>query len=70
MTDIPNASTAGLTWTKSSYSGGQSDCLEVSHGTATALPVRDSKHPTGPTLTIPHSAWTAFITSVKTAELA
>ncbi|MGW6507051.1 DUF397 domain-containing protein [Streptomyces niveus] len=59
-----------LTWTKSSYSGGNNDCLEVAHGTATALPVRDSKHPTGPTLTIPHTAWTTFITSVKTTELA
>ncbi|EST26143.1 DUF397 domain-containing protein [Streptomyces niveus] len=59
-----------LTWTKSSYSGGNNDCLEVAHGTADALPVRDSKRPTGPTLTIPHTAWTTFITSVKTTELA
>ncbi|MGW6507050.1 DUF397 domain-containing protein [Streptomyces niveus] len=67
---MSNVRVTGLTWTKSSYSGGNNNCLEVAHGTATALPVRDSKHPTGPTLTIPHSAWTAFITSVKTAELA
>lgn len=70
MTYILNSTAADLTWTKSSYSGGQSDCLEVAHGTANVLPVRDSKRPTGPALTIRHAAWTAFITGVKTTELA
>lgn len=70
MTNTLNSSAAGLTWTKSSYSAGQSDCLEVAHGTANVLPVRDSKRPTSPALTITYTAWTAFITGVKTTELA
>ncbi|WP_405614978.1 DUF397 domain-containing protein [Streptomyces sp. NBC_01511] len=69
MTNDSNSSAAGLAWTKSSYSGGQSDCVEVAHGTRHALPVRDSKRPTGPVLTIPGAAWTAFVTSVKSDEL-
>lgn len=70
MTNTSNSSAAGLAWTKSSYSGGQGNCLEVAHGTAKVLPIRDSKRPNGPALTIPHTAWTAFITGVKTTELA
>ncbi|MFE9295991.1 DUF397 domain-containing protein [Streptomyces niveus] len=67
---MTNASPTDLTWAKSSYSGGNNNCLEVAHGTADALPVRDSKRPTGPVLTIPNPVWTTFITSVKTTELA
>lgn len=66
---MSNVRVTGLTWTKSSHSGGNNDCLEVAHGTPNTLPVRDSKRPTGPTLTIPHTAWTAFITGVKTTQL-
>lgn len=54
-----------LVWFKSSYSGtGGGDCVEV----ATSLQsthIRDSKTPTGPHLTIPASAWDAFLGMVK-----
>ncbi|MYV55591.1 DUF397 domain-containing protein [Streptomyces sp. SID3212] len=56
-------------WTKSSYSGGNSDCVEVAHGFPTTMPVRDSKRPTGPALAVPARAWTAFIACVKTGNL-
>ncbi|MFJ2648209.1 DUF397 domain-containing protein [Streptomyces sp. NPDC087420] len=57
-------------WTKSSYSGGNSDCVEVAHGLLNTMPVRDSKRPTGPALAVPAPAWTAFITGLKTGDLA
>ncbi|MEU5690968.1 DUF397 domain-containing protein [Actinosynnema sp. NPDC020468] len=48
MTEAP-------TWRKSTYSGsGQTSCVEVAHTAVTTL-VRDSKNPTGPTLTFPSS---------------
>lgn len=69
-----------ITWRTSSYSGGSGSCVEVgwrksSHSgdsggcveVAPAPPgvaVRDSKHPTGPTLTIPHTPWRAFLTNL------
>ncbi|KIF77503.1 hypothetical protein QR77_33940 [Streptomyces sp. 150FB] len=59
-----------LTWTKSSYSGGNSDCVEVALGLTDTLPVRDSKRPTGPALVIPAGAWNAFVNSVKTGDVA
>ncbi|MGW3267752.1 DUF397 domain-containing protein [Streptomyces sp. NPDC001056] len=52
-------------WYKSSYSGGsQGDCLEVARGHAT-VPVRDSKHRSGPALVFSVDSWTSFIGAVK-----
>ncbi|MER6353555.1 DUF397 domain-containing protein [Streptomyces sp. NPDC001634] len=52
-----------LTWRKSSYSSGDGgECVEVATA-PTTIHVRDSKQApgTGPTLTLPPAAWTAFI---------
>ena len=58
---------SAATWIKSSYSGDNGgDCIEIApafHGTA--LPVRDSKNPDGPVLVINRSAWTYFITGIR-----
>ncbi|NJP65726.1 DUF397 domain-containing protein [Streptomyces spiramenti] len=57
-------------WSASSYSGGGGECVEVAtnlvaaHGT---VPVRDSKNPSGPALTMPATAFAAFINGVKTS---
>ncbi|MBO1334835.1 DUF397 domain-containing protein [Streptomyces sp. VRA16 Mangrove soil] len=55
------------TWRKSTYSGGDSgQCLEVDDtARPTHIPVRDSKNPTGATVTFGDTAWTAFIGSLK-----
>ncbi|EMF02213.1 hypothetical protein H340_01894 [Streptomyces mobaraensis NBRC 13819 = DSM 40847] len=53
------------TWRSSSYSMGEDKCLEVSDEHPGLIPVRDSKTPTGPTLTIPTPAWSAFITALS-----
>ncbi|EOD69276.1 DUF397 domain-containing protein [Amycolatopsis vancoresmycina] len=49
-------------WRKSSYSGSDANCVEVS-STSTTVGVRDTKDREGGHLTIPASAWTAFIHS-------
>ncbi|WP_407550144.1 DUF397 domain-containing protein [Streptomyces sp. Pv4-95] len=54
------------TWRKSSYSNGDGGtCLEVVDNFPGHVPVRDSKHPHGPALLIPHDSWTAFISGVR-----
>ena len=53
--------TGELVWRKSSYSGGNGECVEVA-ATAQVL-VRDSKNPAGPILAFDHLAWRAFLTS-------
>ena len=55
-------------WFKSSYSsdaGGS--CVEVANlvRTHARIAVRDSKHPQGPTLALPPSAFTAFVSHVR-----
>ncbi|GAA2543298.1 DUF397 domain-containing protein [Streptomyces sp. NPDC058947] len=55
-----------VTWHKSSHSGGDGgDCLEVAAGHPTAVPVRDSKNPHGPTLVFRATAWAAFVANLK-----
>ncbi|MGW8489069.1 DUF397 domain-containing protein [Streptomyces sp. NPDC055886] len=59
-------------WFTSSYSENGGACVEVAtnlaapHGT---VPVRDSKNPTGPALTVPATAFTAFVTGVRAGDL-
>ncbi|MER8073500.1 DUF397 domain-containing protein [Streptomyces sp. NPDC094034] len=53
---------AAYDWYKSSYSTEQGgNCLEIAP-CPHAVHVRDSKNPTGPTLTLAPAAWAAFAT--------
>jgi hypothetical protein len=57
MTDTP--------WRKSTYSGADNGaCLEVRDDAPGTVPVRDSKNPTGPALSIPAGAWATFLREV------
>lgn len=48
------------TWRKSSYSGSEGgECVEIA-AHPTAIHVRDSKNPDGPTLTVTPTTWSAF----------
>ncbi|MEV6775203.1 DUF397 domain-containing protein [Streptomyces syringium] len=47
-------------WFKSTYSGTDSNCVEVAHAPG-VIGVRDSKKPCGPVLVFGPVAWTAFV---------
>ncbi|MBO8184754.1 DUF397 domain-containing protein [Streptomyces spirodelae] len=48
-------------WHKSSYSGEEGgNCVEVATCPDAQVHVRDSKNPTGPTLTLSPTTWAAF----------
>jgi hypothetical protein len=52
-------------WRKSSYSGANGgECVEVATTTDTVL-VRDSQNRAGNVLSVPASAWRAFVCAVK-----
>jgi hypothetical protein len=57
---------AAYTWRKSTHSGSEGGaCLEVAHtgpefGEVTAIHIRDSKNPDGPTFRTSPQAWSAF----------
>ncbi|WP_217197978.1 DUF397 domain-containing protein [Streptomyces buecherae] len=58
-------------WVKSSYSGGQGNCVEWAPNRVAAtgtVPVRDSKDPHGPALRFDASAWSAFVAGVKAGD--
>lgn len=71
MTTTPVPSDAR--WVKSSYSNGDGgDCVEwaPAHVAASGVvPVRDSKHPTGPTLTVPPAAFAVFVEALREDRL-
>lgn len=48
-------------WRKSSYSGSESNCVEVAWLPQPLTAVRDSKNPTGPALTFPTTTWSTFL---------
>ncbi|MEU9196195.1 DUF397 domain-containing protein [Streptomyces hundungensis] len=51
-------------WRKSSYSGSEGgECVEVA-AHPSAIHIRDSKNPDGPTLTLSPTAWQGFLTTV------
>ncbi|MEE1755791.1 DUF397 domain-containing protein [Streptomyces sp. SP18CS02] len=57
------------TWTKSSYSGGNGACVEVKSPVVQAISVRDSKVPSGPSITFVPGSWSAFVREVSTGSL-
>ncbi|SCK09770.1 protein of unknown function [Streptomyces sp. ScaeMP-e48] len=69
---MTTASLSEQQWVKSSYSGNGGTCVEWAPHTATTtgiVPVRDSKNTTGPVLSIPAAAFSAFVTGIKSGEL-
>jgi hypothetical protein len=66
MTPTPDLS--GASWVKSSHSTDGGQCIEVADGFTDAVPVRDSKNPTGPALVFSADAWQAFVTATATGE--
>ncbi|MFG3110655.1 DUF397 domain-containing protein [Streptomyces tendae] len=59
--------TDGAAWRTSSYSGNTGgECVEVADGCPTgAVPVRDSKNPSGPVVAVGAGAWQAFVDGLR-----
>ncbi|MGW3389293.1 DUF397 domain-containing protein [Streptomyces cinereoruber] len=56
----------GAQWRKSSYSGTSGgECIEVADGFPGAVPVRDSKNPSGPALVVAPEAWRTFVDGLR-----
>jgi hypothetical protein len=71
MTTINDSSAPDFTWTRSTYSDGGNNCVEVAHGALTAaLPVRDSKRPAGPAVVFADTTWGDFVNAVKRGDVA
>ncbi|MCX2968245.1 DUF397 domain-containing protein [Streptomyces sp. TRM70308] len=56
-------------WVKSSYSGGNGACVEVKSPVVSAIAVRDSKNPLGPSIAFAPGSWTSFVSAVDSGVL-
>ncbi|HWE88759.1 MAG TPA: DUF397 domain-containing protein [Pseudonocardiaceae bacterium] len=52
------------TWRKSTYSGSNTDCVEIAWDAAVTTAIRDSKRPEAGSLALPVSAFRTFIGQV------
>ncbi|TPQ20368.1 DUF397 domain-containing protein [Streptomyces sporangiiformans] len=60
-----NCIEVACTWRKSSYSSEQGGaCIEVATHPS-AIHIRDSKNPDGPTFTVAPATWTSFLTLTR-----
>ncbi|WP_030574420.1 DUF397 domain-containing protein [Streptomyces aureocirculatus] len=58
-------------WFTSSYSNNGGQCIEIAANLVAAhgiVPVRDSKHPNGPVLTVHAEAFSSFVGGLKTGQ--
>ncbi|MFE7315161.1 DUF397 domain-containing protein [Streptomyces sp. NPDC057555] len=53
-------------WFKSSYSANGGQCIEVAANVPGIVPVRDSKNPAGPQLTLTREAFAGLVEFAKT----
>ncbi|MFB6533075.1 DUF397 domain-containing protein [Streptomyces noursei] len=60
-----NTDLTGAVWKKSSYSGDNSQCVEVAHNLPGIVPVRDSKDPEGPALIFSSASFSAFVHGIR-----
>jgi hypothetical protein len=58
----------GLSWTKSSFSFANGDCVEVASLPDGGVGVRDSKDTAGPVLRFTAAEWTAFVAGARNGE--
>ena len=65
---IESASALDLDWVKSSFSGNNSNCVEVATLPDGRLAVRDSKNEHGPALCFGSQGWDAFVAGVRAGE--
>ncbi|WP_267717018.1 DUF397 domain-containing protein [Streptomyces sp. CoH17] len=62
----PAPSKRNTQWRKSSYSGNTGgDCVEVGETSPGAVPIRDSKNPAGPVVTVGAHAWQSFVDALR-----
>ncbi|KPI17955.1 protein of unknown function DUF397 [Actinobacteria bacterium OK074] len=64
-------STESPRWFKSSYSSNGGDCVEIAANLVASrgiVPVRDSKHLTGPVLGFTGASFSSFVEGVKAGE--
>jgi hypothetical protein len=63
-----NGNLSRAVWRKSTRSGGQENCVEVTGNLPGIVAVRDSKNAGGPALRFAHGTWDSFTSKVKSGK--
>ncbi len=61
MKDIAYMASPAINWRRSTYSGSQSNCVQIRRAATQHVLVRDSKDPNGPILTFTQDEWATFL---------
>ncbi|MDH6140962.1 MULTISPECIES: DUF397 domain-containing protein [Kitasatospora] len=69
MNYYPDAAATGLAFLKSSYSGGNENCVECAADGTAGVAVRDSKNPHGPALRFTDAAFAMFTSALADSAL-
>lgn len=64
----PEGLGSGLSWTKSSLSFANNNCVEVASLPGNKIGIRDSKDADGPVLRFTPDEWSAFLGGVRNGE--
>jgi len=64
----PVRSAEGSSWTKSSLSHANGNCVEIANIEGGQVGLRDSKNITGPVLGISREEWRAFLGGIRNGE--
>jgi hypothetical protein len=71
--DVQNGIPAGqltrAVWRRSSHSGKEGNCVELTHLSGDTTAVRDSKAPHGPTLVCPAAGMAALVLAARGGDL-
>ena len=62
---MTSADLSRAAWRKSSYSGGNGNCVEVAPSRPAVIALRDSKDPSGPRLILAREEWREFTARVR-----
>lgn len=65
---VPVTWLQGITWRKSRYSNPNGNCVELAKLPDGGIAVRNSRHPSGPTLVYTRAELAAFVDGVKKGD--
>lgn len=67
---VPDPLQRGVTWTKSSHSNPNGNCVELAQPADGIFAVRNSRRPAGPILLCAHAEMVMFVRAVRDGEFA